>query len=81
MPRGRLSGKVGIVTGAGSGIGEVAALLMVGEGAAAVVADINLPAAECVATPTGEKPAKLQTSAKNNSNPSQGPGVATTTGS
>jgi NAD(P)-dependent dehydrogenase (short-subunit alcohol dehydrogenase family) len=46
---GRLDGKVAIVTGAGSGIGEATARLMAHEGASVVVADINRPAAERVA--------------------------------
>jgi NAD(P)-dependent dehydrogenase (short-subunit alcohol dehydrogenase family) len=46
----RLDGKVAIVTGAGSGIGEATARLMVREGAAIVVADVNLAEAERVAS-------------------------------
>jgi NAD(P)-dependent dehydrogenase (short-subunit alcohol dehydrogenase family) len=46
---GRLDGKVAIVTGAGSGIGEATARLMAREGASVVVADINRLAAERVA--------------------------------
>jgi NAD(P)-dependent dehydrogenase (short-subunit alcohol dehydrogenase family) len=46
---GRLEGKVAIVTGAGSGIGEATARLMAHEGASVVVADIDGPAAERVA--------------------------------
>src|SRR6185312_6736350 len=46
---GRLEGKVAIVTGAGSGIGEATARLMAHEGASVVVADINRSAAERVA--------------------------------
>jgi NAD(P)-dependent dehydrogenase (short-subunit alcohol dehydrogenase family) len=46
---GRLDGKVAIVTGAGSGIGEATARLMASEGAAVVVADLNRPEAERVA--------------------------------
>jgi NAD(P)-dependent dehydrogenase (short-subunit alcohol dehydrogenase family) len=45
----RLEGKVAVVTGAGSGIGEATARLMVREGASVVVADINGAAAERVA--------------------------------
>jgi NAD(P)-dependent dehydrogenase (short-subunit alcohol dehydrogenase family) len=45
----RLKGKVAVVTGAGSGIGEATARLMVREGASVVVADINVAAAERVA--------------------------------
>src|SRR6266550_9060484 len=46
---GRLDGKVAIVTGAGSGIGEATARLMAHEGASVVVADIDGSAAERVA--------------------------------
>src|SRR6266516_997691 len=46
---GRLEGKVAIVTGAGSGIGEATARLMAREGASVVVADINVTEAERVA--------------------------------
>jgi NAD(P)-dependent dehydrogenase (short-subunit alcohol dehydrogenase family) len=38
---GRLSGKVALVTGAGSGIGRASALAMAGEGAALIVTDID----------------------------------------
>jgi NAD(P)-dependent dehydrogenase (short-subunit alcohol dehydrogenase family) len=50
---GRLEGKVAIVTGAGSGIGEATARLMAREGASVVVADINGSAAERVAGELG----------------------------
>ena len=53
---GRLEGKVAIVTGAGSGIGEATARLMAHEGASVVVADINARAAERVA---GELPSAV----------------------
>jgi NAD(P)-dependent dehydrogenase (short-subunit alcohol dehydrogenase family) len=53
---GRLDGKVAIVTGAGSGIGEATARLMAREGASVVVADINVAAAERVA---GDLPAAV----------------------
>src|SRR3989440_12544212 len=46
---GCLDGKVVIVTGAGSGIGEATARLMAREGASIVVADINGAEAERVA--------------------------------
>lgn len=45
---GRLEGKVAIVTGAGSGIGEATARLMAREGASVVAADIHRSAAERV---------------------------------
>jgi NAD(P)-dependent dehydrogenase (short-subunit alcohol dehydrogenase family) len=51
---GRLAGKVAIVTGAGSGIGEATARLMAHEGASVVVADINLAEAERVAGELGD---------------------------
>ena len=41
---GRLEGKIAIVTGGGSGIGEATARLMAREGAAVVVADIRAAA-------------------------------------
>jgi NAD(P)-dependent dehydrogenase (short-subunit alcohol dehydrogenase family) len=50
---GRLEGKVAIVTGAGSGIGEATARLMAREGASVVVADIDGAAAERVAGEIG----------------------------
>src|SRR3954447_10269084 len=45
----RLDGKVAIVTGAGSGIGEATARLMAREGASVVVADLDQAEAERVA--------------------------------
>jgi NAD(P)-dependent dehydrogenase (short-subunit alcohol dehydrogenase family) len=49
MQRGKLAGKVAIVTGAASGIGRATALLMAREGAAVVVADLNGAGANTVA--------------------------------
>jgi NAD(P)-dependent dehydrogenase (short-subunit alcohol dehydrogenase family) len=46
----RLSGKVCIVTGAGSGIGQASAALFASEGAQVVLADINLGAAQTATT-------------------------------
>jgi NAD(P)-dependent dehydrogenase (short-subunit alcohol dehydrogenase family) len=47
---GRLTGKVALITGAGSGIGREAALLFASEGAAVVVAEMNeVPGKETVA--------------------------------
>src|SRR5713226_8483498 len=43
---GRLDGKVCLITGAGSGIGQASARLFATEGARVVVADIDLEAAE-----------------------------------
>src|SRR5205823_3466508 len=45
----RLKDKVAIITGGGSGFGEVTARLFVNEGAAVMLADINGQAAESVA--------------------------------
>ena len=42
----RLAGKVCIITGAGSGIGQASALLFAGEGARVVVADVDLKGAQ-----------------------------------
>lgn len=47
---GRLDGKVAIVTGAGSGIGEATARLMAREGASVVLADLDRAEAERVAS-------------------------------
>jgi NAD(P)-dependent dehydrogenase (short-subunit alcohol dehydrogenase family) len=46
---GRLEGRVAIVTGAGQGIGEAAALRMAQEGAKVVVSDVNDATGEAVA--------------------------------
>lgn len=46
---GRLDGKVAVITGAGSGIGRVAALLFAAEGARVVVADVVAANAESAA--------------------------------
>jgi NAD(P)-dependent dehydrogenase (short-subunit alcohol dehydrogenase family) len=61
---GRLSGKVAVVTGAGSGIGEATARLMVHEGASVLLADINGPAVERVASDLGSSavPAEVDVS-------------------
>src|SRR6202521_5240415 len=45
----RLTDKVAIITGGGSGFGEVTARLFASEGAAVMLADINGPAAAAVA--------------------------------
>ena len=47
-------GKVAVVTGAGSGIGEACALMLADRGANVVVADIALEAAESVADRIGK---------------------------
>ena len=50
----RLSGKVAVVTGAGSGFGEGIVRRFVAEGAKAIVADINDSAGQAVAESLGE---------------------------
>src|SRR5438105_5352032 len=59
---GRLEGKVAIVTGAGSGIGEATARLMAQEGASVVVADINGTQAQRVAGEIGSLAACIDVS-------------------
>src|SRR5712692_7386191 len=43
---GRLDGKVAVVTGAASGMGRVTAIRFAGEGAAVVIADLNVEGGE-----------------------------------
>lgn len=54
MSNGKLNNKIAIVTGAGQGLGEALAKRLAQEGASVVVADINLPNAECVAKEISE---------------------------
>jgi NAD(P)-dependent dehydrogenase (short-subunit alcohol dehydrogenase family) len=51
----RLKGKVAIITGGGSGFGEVTARIFAHEGAAVMLADINGPAAAAVAESINNK--------------------------
>jgi NAD(P)-dependent dehydrogenase (short-subunit alcohol dehydrogenase family) len=46
---GQLDGKVAVITGAASGMGQAASLLFAREGAHVVVADLNVPGGEAVA--------------------------------
>ena len=49
------AGRLAIVTGGGSGIGEACAIRLAGAGASVVVAGINSDAAEAVAARTGRR--------------------------
>ncbi|MCK4591220.1 MAG: SDR family NAD(P)-dependent oxidoreductase, partial [Candidatus Latescibacteria bacterium] len=51
----RLKGKVAIITGAGQGIGEAIARRLAQEGAAVVIADVNLETAQIAANQITEK--------------------------
>ena len=48
-----LAGRLAVVTGGASGIGEACAIRLAAAGASVLVADINLDAAEAVAARTG----------------------------
>lgn len=50
---GRLEGKVALVTGSGSGIGEACARVMAGHGATVIVSDVRAEAGEAVARAIG----------------------------
>jgi 3-oxoacyl-[acyl-carrier protein] reductase len=56
-----LSGQTAIITGAGAGIGEAIARRLARAGAAIVIADLNLAAAETVATSLGTDAYALRT--------------------
>ena len=56
---GRLAGKIAIVTGAAQGFGRGIAEELYHEGAAVVIADMNLPLAETVAAGLGERAAAI----------------------
>jgi 3-oxoacyl-[acyl-carrier protein] reductase len=54
---GRLEGRVAVVTGGGTGIGEAICLRLAGDGASVVVLDVNGPAAELTAALCGGRAA------------------------
>ncbi len=54
MPRGRVAGKVALVTGAASGLGRAIALMLARQGARLVVSDTNLGGVQEVASEIGE---------------------------
>src|SRR5919201_1919738 len=58
-----LAGRLAVVTGGGSGIGEACAVRLAEAGAAVVVADINLDAAKGVADRTGGQAAEVDLAA------------------
>ena len=58
--RGRLAGKIAIVTGAAQGFGKGIAEEMHKEGATVVIADMNLPGAQAVADELGEHAAAVE---------------------
>jgi NAD(P)-dependent dehydrogenase (short-subunit alcohol dehydrogenase family) len=49
MTNGRLAGRVAVVTGGATGIGEAICLRLASDGASVVVLDVNEPAAELTA--------------------------------
>ncbi len=54
----RLSGRVALVTGAGSGIGLAVSRLFAGEGARVALADVDVPSIEAAANEIGNLPAE-----------------------
>jgi 3(or 17)beta-hydroxysteroid dehydrogenase len=57
---GRVSGKVALVTGGGSGLGKADCLMLAAEGAQVVVSDINLESAQKVADEIGASAVAMQ---------------------
>ena len=62
---GRLAGKVTIVTGAAQGFGKGIAEELYKEGATIIIADMNLPLAEAVATEMGERACAMAVNVSN----------------
>ena len=68
---GRLKGKIAVITGAAQGFGQGIAEEMYKEGAAVVIADINLPLAQEVAAALGERAAAVQVNVADEENVAQ----------
>ena len=58
-----LAGRLAVVTGGASGIGDACAIRLAGAGASVVVADINADAAEAVAARTGGRACQVDLAA------------------
>lgn len=52
---GRVAGKVALVTGAASGIGEASSILLIAEGAKVILCDIGIQKGEALAAKLGSK--------------------------